>query len=229
MYNTHDAGGEARPAAQGRSGSAEGAGTTKQFNILVLVSGGGTNLQSLIDAQIRGEFGQGRIAAVLSDREGVYALERAKASGIPSFVEKPDRSLPKPERRRELSDRILRLCRTMQIALIVHAGFLSILAGDIIEEYAGKMINIHPALLPDFGGQGMYGEHVHKAVLAAGVTESGCTAHLADAGIDSGPIILQRKVPVLPGDTPESLAARVLEEEHIAIVEAVKIMIERAK
>jgi phosphoribosylglycinamide formyltransferase-1 len=207
------------------------------LNILVLVSGGGTNLQALIDAEKNNGFTLGnsdegkvinaKIAAVLSDRAGVYALERAKAAGIPAFVEKPKRQLPKEERRKEFSDRILRLCREMRISLIVHAGFLSILAGEIIEEYSGRMINIHPCLLPKFGGQGMYGKHVHEAVLAAGETESGCTVHLVEAGIDTGAILLQRKVPVLAGDTPESLAERVLKEEHIALVQGVKLMIRR--
>ena len=214
---------------------------SKEVNILVLVSGGGTNLQALIDAQASGELkargaggtnasgtiASGRITAVLADRSGVFALERARAAGIPALVEKPDPRLPKPERRRQLSDRILALCREKQIGLIVYAGFLSILAGDIIEAYAGRMINLHPALLPRFGGQGMYGEHVHRAVLAAGETESGCTVHLVDAGTDTGPILLQRKVPVLPGDTAESLAERIHKEEHIAIVDGVKIMLER--
>ena len=191
-----------------------------QLNILVLVSGGGTNLQALLDAEVK-------IAAVLSDRDGAFALERARAANIPVLLEKPNPRLPKPERRRELSDRILCICREKQIGLIVHAGFLSILSGEIIDEYSGRMINVHPALLPKFGGQGMYGEHVHRAVIAAGETESGCTIHLVDAGTDTGPILLQRKVPVLPGDTAASLAERVLAEEHIAIVEGVKIMIER--
>ena len=208
----------------------------KPVNILVLVSGSGTNLQALINAQARGEFGGGlasgkvivvRIGAVLSDRPGVYALERAKAAGIPAFVEKPDFELPKNERKRELSDRILRLCREKEIGLIVYAGFLSILTGDIIKEYSGRMINLHPALLPKFGGQGMYGEHVHRAVLSSGEKESGCTVHLVDEGIDTGAILLQRKVPVLPNDTPQLLAERIHKEEHIAIVEAVKMMIER--
>jgi phosphoribosylglycinamide formyltransferase 1 len=196
-------------------------------NILVLVSGGGTNLQALIDAQKRGELGSGRIVAVISDRSGVYALERAKAAGIPAFVEKPDAALPKPERGRELSDRILRFCREKEIDLVVFAGFLSILAGEIIETYAGRMINLHPALLPKFGGRGMYGGHVHRAVLDAGESESGCTIHLVDAGTDTGSILLQRKVPVLSGDTPESLAERIHKEEHIAIVDAVKMMLGR--
>jgi len=205
------------------------------INILVLVSGGGTNLQALINAQASGAFEDGMnaggihasgvIAAVISDREGAYALERARAAGIPAFVEKPDSNLAKPERRVELSDRILRLCREKQIGLIVYAGFLSILAGDIIKEYAGRMINLHPALLPKFGGEGMYNNHVHRAVLAAGETESGCTVHLVDAGTDTGQILLQRRVPVLPGDTSESLAERIHTEEHIAIVDAVKMMI----
>jgi len=199
------------------------------INILVLVSGGGTNLQALIDAEKNAEIPGAKIAAVLSDRPGVYALERAKAAGIPAYMEKPDPHLPKPKRREELSDRILHLCREKNIGLIVHAGFLSVLAGDIIEAYSARMINIHPGLLPKFGGQGMYGEHVHKAVLAAGETESGCTVHLVDAGTDTGPILLQRKVPVLAGDTPEVLAGRVLKEEHIAIVDGVKLMVERLK
>ena len=201
------------------------------INILVLASGGGTNLQALIDAQAGGTFesggiAAGRIAAVLCDRSEAYALERAKAAGIPVFVEKPDTRLAKPERRRDLSDRVLRLCREKRVGLIVHAGFLSILAGDIITEYAGRMINLHPSLLPKFGGEGMYGERVHQAVLAAGETESGCTVHLVDAGTDTGPILLQRKVPVLPGDTPRSLAERIHKEEHIAIVAGVKLMLE---
>jgi len=169
----------------------------------------------------------GKIVAVISDKSGVYALERAKAAGIPAFVEKPDDALPKHERGRELSDRILRFCRENEIGLVVCAGFLSILAGEIIETYAGRMINLHPALLPRFGGRGMYGEHVHRAVLEGGETESGCTVHLVDAGTDTGSILLQRKVPVLNGDTPESLAERIHKEEHIAIVDAVKMMIDR--
>jgi phosphoribosylglycinamide formyltransferase-1 len=190
-------------------------------NILVLVSGNGTNLQALLDA---GKF---KIAAVLSDRSGAYALERARAAGISAFVEKPNHRLPKPEWQRELSDRILRLCHEKEIGLVVLAGFLSILSGAILEEYSGRIINLHPALLPRFGGEGMYGERVHRAVLAAGETESGCTIHFVDAGTDTGPILLQRKVPVLLGDTPETLAERVHSVEHIAIVEGVIIMVEQ--
>ena len=210
------------------------------INILVLVSGNGTNLQALLDAEKWGAFDietktggsipvgiitVGRIAAVVSDRNGIYALERAKAARIPAFVEEPNPSLPKPERRRDLSDRILRLCREKGIGFIVLAGFLSILAGAILKDYSGRIINLHPALLPKFGGQGMYGERVHRAVLAVGETESGCTVHLVDAGTDSGPILLQRKVPVLSDDTPETLAERIHGEEHIAIVEGVRMMI----
>ena len=195
-------------------------------NILVLVSGNGSNLQALMDAEKIGGLANARISAVLSDRGGAYALERAKAAGIPAFVERPDPLLHIDERRLELSDRILRLCREKQTGLIVCAGFLSILAGELIKEFSGRIINLHPALLPKFGGPGMYGERVHRAVLDAGETESGCTVHLVDAGTDTGPIILQRRVPVLPGDSPESLAERIHREEHISIVEAVRKLLE---
>jgi phosphoribosylglycinamide formyltransferase-1 len=197
------------------------------MNILVLVSGNGTNLQALIDAARAGKLGSANIAAVLSDRSGVYALERAKLADIPVFTVVPNYDLNKDQRRLELSNRILGICKSNTIDLIIYAGFLSILKGDIIEAYAGRMINLHPALLPKFGGLGMYGEKVHQAVLAAGEKESGCTVHLVDAGTDTGPILLQRKVPVLPGDTAGSLAERIHHEEHIAIVEAAALMVKR--
>jgi phosphoribosylglycinamide formyltransferase-1 len=196
-------------------------------NILVLVSGGGTNLQALLDAEKSGDLGAGKIAMVISDRRDAYALERAKAADVGAIVMEPDKKMSREERRQALSDDIYHFAKIHGIDLIVYAGFLWILKGKIIEAYANRMINIHPALLPKFGGKGMYGEHVHRAVLDAGETESGCTVHLVDAGTDTGPILLQRKVPVLPGDTPESLAARILKEEHIAIVEAVKMMVDR--
>jgi phosphoribosylglycinamide formyltransferase-1 len=196
-------------------------------NIMALVSGSGTNLQALLDAGKTGGLGSGRIALVVSDRSDAYALERAKNAGVPAVVAEPDKTIPVNERRQKLSDYILQLAETHHIDLIVLAGFLSILTGEIIRRYSGKMINLHPSLLPQFGGKGMYGEKVHRAVLDAGEKESGCTVHLVDAGTDTGPILLQRTVPVLPHDTPETLAARIHPEEHIAIVEAVKIMVEK--
>jgi phosphoribosylglycinamide formyltransferase-1 len=191
------------------------------MNLLVLVSGNGTNLEALIDAEKAGRFGESRIAAVISDRPGVYALERARAAGIKALTEAPDRGLPREERRRDLSNRILALAQRHDAGLIVLAGFLSILEGDLLREYAGRIINIHPSLLPRYGGDGMYGEKVHRAVLAAGERESGCTVHFVDGGTDTGPALIQRKVPVLPGDTAETLAERIHGEEHTALVEAV--------
>jgi phosphoribosylglycinamide formyltransferase-1 len=192
---------------------------------MVLVSGGGTNLQALLDAEKSGGLGPGKITLVVADRPGIYALERAKAAGVQAATAELDKNAGREERRQALSDYILHLAETHRIDLIVYAGFLWILKGDIIEAYAGRMINLHPALLPKFGGKGMYGEHVHQAVLDAGERESGCTVHLVDKGTDTGPILLQRRVPVLPNDTPETLAQRIHKEEHIAIVEAVKMMI----
>ena len=199
------------------------------INIMVLVSGGGTNLQALLDAEQSGGLGPGGIGAVLSDRPGVYALERARQRGVPVFVEEPDRRLPKEQRRRELSDRILRIAVEKRIDFMVLAGFLSILAGSLISRYSGRIINLHPSLLPKFGGEGMYGQRVHQAVLEAGEKESGCTVHVADAGADTGQVLLQRRVPVFPGDTPDTLAERIHREEHIAIVEAAALMAEQLK
>jgi phosphoribosylglycinamide formyltransferase-1 len=196
-------------------------------NILVLVSGGGTNLQALIDAERAGRLGPGKIVAVISDRRSAYALERARAAGISALIETPDRGLPADARLPELSDRILCRARELDAGLIILAGFLSILGGELIGAYAGRIINLHPSLLPKFGGPGMYGEHVHQAVLAAGERESGCTVHLVDAGTDTGTVLLQRKVPVLGGDTQDTLAERIHVEEHLAIVEAAILMIER--
>ena len=202
------------------------------IKVMALVSGGGTNLQALLDAEQKGAFAPdtgagGTIALVVSDRPGVFALERARRAGIPALVTEPDSTLPKEQRRQELSGRILGLAEQHHIDLIVLAGFLSILTGEILERYSGSIINLHPSLLPKFGGDGMYGERVHRAVLEAGETESGCTVHLVDAGTDTGPILLQRRVPVLPGDTPEILAGRIHEQEHIAIVEAVTLMVKK--
>jgi phosphoribosylglycinamide formyltransferase-1 len=194
---------------------------------MALVSGGGTNFQALLDAEKAGKLGPGSLSVAVSDRREAYALERAKQWGIPVYVQEPDKSLPIDKRRIELSDRICTIARENNISLIVLAGYLSILAGKILRYYAGKIINLHPSLLPKYGGMGMYGERVHRAVLDAGEKESGCTVHLVDAGTDTGAILLQRKVPVLTGDTPDALADRIHEQEHIAIVEATALMAER--
>jgi len=192
--------------------------------MLILVSGNGSNLQALIDAEKQGVFeGAGTITGVLSDRPCAYGLERARLAGIPVYIELPAKSGTEPS----LSDRILDLAVKNHVGLIILAGFLSLLRGDLIKVYAGKIINLHPSLLPKFGGKGMMGEAVHQAVLAAGETESGCTVHLVDSGIDTGTILIQRKVPVLPSDSSRSLADRIHHAEHIAIVEAAVMMIRR--
>jgi phosphoribosylglycinamide formyltransferase-1 len=197
------------------------------MNIVVLASGNGTNLQALIDAEKAGRLGPGHIVGVISDQPDAYALERAKTAGIPARIEAVNPGLPVNTRRQELSDRLLRDARSIGAELIILAGFLVILKGEILNAYGGRIINLHPSLLPKFGGAGMYGERVHQAVLAAGEKESGCTVHLVDANADTGPILLQRRVPVLHTDTADSLAQRIHTEEHIAIVEAAALMAER--
>ncbi|WP_428769116.1 phosphoribosylglycinamide formyltransferase [Treponema sp. HNW] len=201
----------------------------KACKTAVLVSGGGTNLQALIDYEKTQAPCPYRIEAVFSDTKKAYAIERACKAGIRTEIVSPYAILgaqgaaqaSKNEKRQAVSKRILALCKERGIELIVLAGFLTVLSGKLIDEYEGRIINLHPALLPDFGGEGMWGHHVHEAVLASGKKESGCTVHFVNSGCDTGKIILQKKIPVLPGDTPETLAARLAPEEHKAIVEAV--------
>ncbi|GHV74302.1 phosphoribosylglycinamide formyltransferase [Spirochaetia bacterium] len=197
------------------------------LRIVVFASGNGTNLQALIDAEKAGRLGPGHIVGVISDQRDAYALKRAASAGIPVVIEEVDAGLPVDTQLRELSDRLLRDLRDMNAELIILAGFLVVLEGEIIDAYAGRIINLHPSLLPKYGGAGMYGETVHLSVLAARETESGCTVHIVDAGTDTGPILLQRKVPVLRSDTAETLAERIHGEEHIAIVEAAALMAEK--
>ena len=194
----------------------------------VLVSGGGTNLQALIDFQSeQGEKCPYEIVCVISDTKKAYALERAAKANIPSVICSPyavmgadaAKSADRDSKRLAVSNAVLKNCREFGAEAIVQAGWLTVLCGDILKEYEGKIINLHPALLPKFGGVGMWGHHVHEAVLAAGEKESGCTIHLVSAECDGGKILIQKRVPVLPGDTPDSLYERIAPEEHKAIVE----------
>lgn len=206
----------------------------KNMKIAVLVSGGGTNLQALIDYEKANPDCPYHIELVVSNTKSAYALERAKNAGIQAEVRSPYSVLGRENaekadrdtKRIAISDAILDLCLSHKIDAIVLAGYLSVLGGKIIEEYSGRIINLHPALLPKFGGVGMWGHNVHEAVLAAGEKESGCTVHLVDSGCDTGKILVQKKVPVLPDDTPDSLYARIAPEEHKAMVEGVCMLSE---
>ncbi len=182
----------------------------KVVRVAVLVSGGGSNLQALLDAQKAGQLPEAEIVLVVSSRAGVQALERAKNFGVPSLVLEP-RQFADDETFQKTLEAELVKARTDVVCL---AGYLRKLGTNLISRYRGKILNIHPALLPKFGGPGMYGHRVHEAVLAAGEKESGCTVHIVDEEFDHGPVLAQTRVPVMPGDTADQLAARILEEEH---------------
>ncbi|MDR2499849.1 MAG: phosphoribosylglycinamide formyltransferase [Treponema sp.] len=198
-----------------------------KVRIIVLASGQGTNFQALLDAERAGLLEGACIAGLIAGAPGARVLERARLAQVKALVEEPDPRLPQAERRRELSDRILQDLQALAGDMVILAGFLSILRGPLLQTYGGRILNIHPSLLPKFGGPGMYGERVHRAVLSSGDRESGCTVHLVDAGIDTGPVLLQRRVPVFPGDTAASLAERVHGAEHAALVEAAALMARR--
>ena len=173
--------------------------------IAVLVSGGGTNLQALIDAQGRGELVNGEIAAVLSSSPDAYALERAKRAGIPGYV------LPRGDARAVTAALVERL-RELDIDLVVMAGFMTIVTEELFQAYPNAVLNIHPSLIPSFCGVGCYGLHVHEKALAYGVKVSGATVHFVTEECDAGPIVLQKAVEVLPDDTPETLQRRIMEQ-----------------
>lgn len=190
------------------------------FKIAVLVSGGGTNLQSIIDNIEKGYLKNCCIECVISDRDNVYGLKRAENKKIKTYVF--DRKIYKDQ----ISDEILKVLEN-KVDLIVLAGWLSLLEGDLIDKFENKIINIHPSLIPSFCGNGMYGIRVHQKAIEYGVKISGCTVHFVDQKTDNGPIIMQKVVPVFSKDTAESLQKRVLEKEHMALSEAIKLISEK--
>lgn len=185
------------------------------LSIAVFASGGGTNLQALIDAVKSGRL-RGGIGAVISNNSGAFALERALREHIPAYHVSGKLY---PEKNQFLS-KMSEILDRNGTNLIVLAGYMKLLPVEIVREYRSRIINIHPALLPKYGGKGMYGINVHKAVLESGDKMSGATVHLVDEIYDHGAILIQRKVPVMPDDTPETLAARVLTVEHRILPEA---------
>ena len=185
------------------------------FKIAVLVSGNGTNLQAIIDHYLNNP--DIKISLVISNKADAYALKRASLANIPTMV------ISKKDFPNQ-SDEILKQVKANNIDLIVLAGYLSILSGSIINEYKNKIINIHPSLIPAFCGPGMYGHHVHEAVIKSGVRYSGCTVHFVNGGVDSGPIILQQAVDVFYTDTPDSIAAKILVYEHKLLVTAINLI-----
>lgn len=178
------------------------------LNIGVLVSGGGTNLQKIIDAEQAGQIKNGKIRVVIASKPGVYALERAEKAGIEA-VTLSRKDYPDVE---TYSRALIDALNERQIDLVVLAGFLTITSDEFVKAFPNRIMNVHPALLPAFGGKGYYGLHVHEAVLARGVKLTGATVHFANEVCDGGPIILQKAVEVRPGDTPEILQQRVMEE-----------------
>ena len=178
----------------------------------VLVSGGGTNLQALIDAEKSGIIKSGKIVTVVSNKEGVYALERAKNAGIESAV------ITRKEYGSALCDKILEYLKEKEVDVVVLAGFLAILEGKLLEEYKDRIINIHPSLIPSFCGDGFYGLKVHEAALEKGVKVTGATVHFVNEITDGGKIIMQKAVYIEEGDTPEILQKRVMEQAEWEIL-----------
>lgn len=187
----------------------------------VLVSGGGSNLQAIIDTSESGYL-PAEVVVVISSKEGVYALERAKIHNIPSKV-----VIPKDfKSQKEYEDALIKILASYDVDLVILAGFIKVLSPHFVKAFQRRIMNIHPSLIPSFCGDGFYGEKVHKAVLDYGVKITGVTVHFVDEGTDTGPIILQRAIYVKESDTPETLAARVLQEEHKIYPEAIKLYAE---
>ncbi len=183
-------------------------------NIVVLVSGGGTNLQALIDAEQRGELGSGKITCVISSKKDAYALERAAKSGIKTVVLARADYDNISEYSKEMRDTLLK----EKADVVVYAGFMTILDNQVCDAFENKMINVHPSLIPSFCGKGFYGLRVHEAALKKGVKVSGATVHFVTAECDAGPIILQKAVEVSENDTPETLQKRIMEQAEWKIL-----------
>lgn len=186
----------------------------EKTKIAVLVSGGGTNLQALIDAEKRGDLGNGVISLVIASKSGVYALERAANNGIESIV------LPRKEYDTitAYSKALVDAMTAAEIDLVVLAGFLTIFDEQVYESFPNRILNVHPALIPSFCGKGFYGLHVHEAALEKGVKVSGATVHIVIPECDAGPIVLQKAVEVKQDDTPETLQKRIMEEAEWKIL-----------
>ncbi len=191
------------------------------FRIAVLVSGGGTNLQAIIDRIADGSITDTEIAEVISNNKNAYALERAEAAGIPNRCVSPKDYAD----REEFNEALLAAVDETEADLVVLAGFLVVIPEEMIRRYRNRIINIHPALIPSFCGTGYYGLKVHEAALARGVKVTGATCHFVDEGTDTGPIILQKAVEVMPDDTPKSLQLRVMEQaEWIILPRAIDLI-----
>ena len=186
--------------------------------LALLVSGSGTNMQAIMDACDSGEI-KGKISVVISSNHEAYALVRAQGANIPNYV-CAKKDFPSVEAR---DAEILRLLKMYDVDYVILAGYLGIIPPSIIKEYPNRIVNIHPALLPKYGGRDYYGINVHAAVIAAGETESGATAHFVTEEVDGGPIIRQEKLRVFKGDTPETLQRRILDQiEHPMLVGVIK-------
>lgn len=191
------------------------------IRIAVLVSGGGTNLQALIDAQQAGKIPSGQISLVISNNASAYALKRAEKAGIPGEVVLKKQMGSQAA----FEERIQQLLEKNHIQVIILAGFMSILTEDFTKKWPNRILNIHPSLIPSFCGEGFYGLHVHEAALARGVKVTGATVHFVNEIPDGGPILLQKAVEVLPGDTPETLQRRVMEQaEWILLPQAAEMV-----
>ena len=180
-------------------------------NIVVFASGSGSNIQAIINAINEGRI-HGRIAGLIASKEGIKAIERARINGIESYVPHSDND-------------VLEKVQTWSPSIIVLAGYLKKIPEQLVQLYKNRIINIHPSLLPKYGGKGFYGIHVHRAVIESGDTESGCTVHIVTEEYDDGPILAQSKIQVLPEYTAEDLAAAVLKEEHILLPQVIEQLI----
>ncbi len=183
---------------------------SRKVNLAVLASGSGSNLAALIDGVNDGVITDARVSVVISNKKDAYALQRAEKTGIQGIsIKRSDFACDK-----DFDRYLLKKLREFKIDVVLLAGYMRILTEPVLEAYRERILNIHPSLLPEFGGKGMYGMRVHEEVIKSGAPVSGCTVHLVDENIDRGPILAQASVSVLPGETPQELAAKVLKEEH---------------